>query len=323
MKVIFVLAVLASVLAFGLAQACRDRSSNCRRFVRNCNSPMWKRYMQQNCAKTCNFCGGPQPPPTGGPDPNPNPGQCGKPQFMQSRVIAGTTARRGSWPWQILMMSNGRAGCGGTLVSNQWVVTAAHCVANNLNPRTYTIRVGEHNRNSREGSEQDIRVSRVIKHQSYNPRSMNNDIAMFKLSKPVQFNKYVQPACLPSGPPPVGSSCMITGWGKTRHPGSMTSVLQQADLTIVDARTCERHNRRGGIPISVTSSMVCAGSGGRSRKSGCHGDSGGPFVCQSGGTWYLTGAVSYGSGECKSSQSYTVFANVYQFKSWIQRNMQS
>ena len=65
---------------------------------------------------------------------------CGKTLIQGQRVIAGTTATRGAWPWQILMLSNGRAGCGGTLVSNQWVVTAAHCVAGSLNPSTYTIR---------------------------------------------------------------------------------------------------------------------------------------------------------------------------------------
>ena len=116
---------------------------------------------------------------------------------------------------------------------------------------------------------------------------------------------------------------IFSGWGKTRHPGSMTSVLQQADLDVIDDRTCESHNRRGGIPISVTSAMVCAGSGGRDRKSGCHGDSGGPFVCQVGGQWELHGAVSFGSETCQSTKSYTVFANVYHFKSWIQQNMRS
>jgi len=324
MKVVFVLAVLA----FGVAQACRDARPDCNNLKSYCSIPAYKKWITTWCSKTCGFCGGPNPP-TQGPGPNPPTqgpdvtGSCGKPQFLQQRVIAGTTATRGAWPWQILMLSNGRAGCGGTLVSNQWVVTAAHCVARSLNPGTYTIRVGEHDRNRREGSEKDMRVSRVVKHPSYNPRTMNNDIAMFKLAQPVQFNQYVKPACLPSGSAPVGTKCYITGWGKTRHPGSMTSVLQQGALTVVDSRTCESHNRRGGIPIAVTSAMVCAGSGGSSRTSGCHGDSGGPFVCKVGGKWELHGAVSYGSGTCESTKSYTVFARISHFRSWVEQNMRS
>jgi len=238
-----------------------------------------------------------------------------------SRVIAGQTAARGSWPWQVLVLMNGRAGCGGTLVSSRWVVTAAHCVAGSRDPRTYTVRAGEHNRNSNERSEQTISVEKVVKHGSYNPRTMNNDIAMFKLSKPVKFGKYVQSACLPSGP--ASGECYITGWGKTRHPGSMTSVLQQGKLKVVASGVCQRHNQAGGIPIPVTSAMVCAGDGGKSPTSGCHGDSGGPFVCRNGGVWELHGAVSYGSGTCESTKSYTVFANIFHFKSWVEGNMRS
>ena len=73
------------------------------------------------------------------------------------------------------------------------------------------FRVGEHDRSIREGSEVDIKVARVFRHPSYDPRRLNNDIALFKLSKPVMFNKYVKPACLPSRDPPVGTKCYITG----------------------------------------------------------------------------------------------------------------
>ena len=73
----------------------------------------------------------------------------------------------------------------------------------------------------------------------------------------------------------------------------------------------------------VTDRMVCAGHGGAKRIIGCHGDSGGPFVCKTGvnGTWVLHGAVSWGSGRCDATKAYTVFARVAYFRDWINLNI--
>ena len=100
----------------------------------------------------------------------------------------------------------------------------------------------------------------------------------------------------------------------------MTNILQQGKMNVVNRKTCEAHNRKT-ISLPVTSAMVCGGDGGLSQLSGCHGDSGGPFVCNVGGRWEVHGAVSYGSGDCRSDKSYTVFANVAYFRSWIDSTM--
>jgi len=243
---------------------------------------------------------------------------CGRSASSSGRVISGTTAKRGAWPWQILMLFNGRPGCGGTIVNSRWIVTAAHCIYRKR-ASGIQIRVGEHNIQAREGSEITIQAERIVQHPSYNPRNLDNDIALIKVNRPIQFNKYVQPACLTSTEFRAGTNCYITGWGKIRHPGNMHYILQQARMPIADRNTCSRANQRA-IGIPVTRNMVCGGYGSRSSISGCHGDSGGPFVCQQGGKWYLAGAVSHGSGTCSTRQgSYTVFANVSGFNSWINR----
>jgi len=247
--------------------------------------------------------------------------ECGKPEVQGIRVIAGKTAVRGSWPWQILMTFGGRAICGGTLIAPQWVVTAAHCVYQREHfPFWFSVILGEHDRERREGSEERIEVSKIYRHPGYNPRVLNNDIAMFKLSRPARLGKYVKTACLPSQDPPVGSKCYITGWGKTRHPGSMTRVLQQGLLPVVSNEDCYRKNHRV-IPIPITDAMICGGDGGISRLSGCHGDSGGPYVCNINGRWELHGSVSHGSPVCSSSQTYTVFSRTNHFLGWIQQTM--
>jgi len=247
--------------------------------------------------------------------------ECGKPEVQGIRVIAGKTAVRGSWPWQVLMKFGGRASCGGTLIAPQWVVTAAHCVYRREGmPYMFSVVLGEHDRERHEGSEQEIQVMKVFRHPQYSPHVLNNDIAMFKLMRPAKLGKYVKTACMPSQDPPAGSKCYITGWGKTRHPGSMTRVLQQGLLPVVSNKACYKKNHVF-IPIPITNAMICGGDGGISRLSGCHGDSGGPYVCNINGRWELHGSVSHGSPVCSSSQTYTVFSRTNYFKSWIQSTM--
>merc|ERR1719361_926641 len=127
---------------------------------------------------------------------------------------------------------------------------------------------------------------------------------------------------MPSKDPPVGTECYITGWGKTKHPGSMTmGPLQQAILPVVSKQVCHAFNF-ANIRIRVTDDMICGGDRGQTTKSGCHGDSGGPYVCKINGRWEVHGAVSHGSGICSSKKSYTVFARTNYFRTWIEQQMQ-
>jgi len=308
--------------------ACVDKYNvnTCNWFVKIGYCKSHPRYAKRVCAKTCGFCdtapttpgptGPPTPAPTNGPPPKP--GTCGQPEIKGQRVIAGVTATRGSWPWQILMLYDGRGGCGGSIVGPRHVVTAAHCVEGRTRyPSRFSVRVGEHNTQISEGSEAEYRVSAIHAHPDYQlPTSLNNDIAVFELAKPIQFNRYIQPVCLPDKNVPVGTDCYITGWGKVRHPGYMTNILQQAKMPVVSKQVCHKKNY-AAIRIPVTDAMICSGDGGNTRKSGCHGDSGGPFVCQVNGRWELHGAVSHGSPRCASTETYTVFARVAYFKKWI------
>jgi len=256
--------------------------------------------------------------------PTPAPGACGKVMINEQRVIAGVNAKEGRWPWQILMLMGGSPGCGGSIIGPRHVVTAAHCVDGYEGwPSYFSVRVGEFDRETKSGHEAEYRVKRVFKHHKYNnPSAINNDIAMFELERPILFNKYVQPICLPKADPPVGTQCYITGWGKMKHPGNMVRYLQQAEMPVVDNKVCNKKNK-ASIGIPVTDAMICSGDGGESRRSGCHGDSGGPFVCNIGGRWELHGAVSHGSSRCASTESYTVYARVNHFKNWILKNMRA
>ncbi|KAJ7393854.1 hypothetical protein OS493_003521 [Desmophyllum pertusum] len=108
---------------------------------------------------------------------------------------------------------------------------------------------------------------------------------------------------------------IMEGWGKIKHPGSSHPILQQANMSPIKQADCKINNNIPGVQI--TPEMLCAGRPG-SNLSGCHGDSGGPYVCQNDfGRWVLQGAVSWGSGTCDAKRIFTVFARVARFRTWM------
>jgi len=250
--------------------------------------------------------------------------ECGqrKANLTRTFVIGGKNARRGDWPWQALLLKYGSSFCGGSLIDRQWVLTAAHCVAPNplhsnpsTTPENLVIRLGETDRTKREGSEENINVEKIIYHNDFSWDDLNNDIALIKLAEPVNYTSYIQPICLASLQASPDTDCYITGWGKMRHPGRMVMKLQQGLLPIQPKSSCSKLNT-GNLRLRITEQMICGARPG-TRTSGCHGDSGGPYVCKIGNNWELHGAVSWGSPRCDIKQAFTVFANIFHFKSWI------
>ena len=107
----------------------------------------------------------------------------------------------------------------------------------------------------------------------------------------------------------------LPGFGKTGDEAAKAAILQQARLPVVTNSECSILNK---YP-TVTENMLCAGHGldFSHTESGCRGDSGGPFVCEKGGSWYVQGVVSWGSSRCISGENYTVFSRVLKFIDWI------
>jgi len=286
------------------------RMGNCRRYPRE---------MKKMCTLSCRYC---KPGPKPDVGPTLAPGTCGKPTPMGSRIIGGEFAKKDAWPWQVAIYYMGQFMCGGSLLSPTWIMTAAHCV-DGFDPVGYEIVLGQFNREDDVKPSEYFLAKRAFHHPDWmKPTPLNNDIALIELSKPAIFNRHVQPICLPKPSQanvPVGSECYITGWGqyKIGKSGPPSIKQKQAKLRVVSNEECSNMNTVNmGIP--VTDKMVCAGLGPNHVESGCHGDSGGPFVCRANdGVWTLQGSVSWGSGECKTSQGYSVFARTNQFTDWI------
>jgi len=251
---------------------------------------------------------------------------CGRSMVSQSRVVDGRNAKEGAWPWMagIYRRYYGRENnhCGGTLISPTWILTAAHCFDQVTSPsqyREYRIVLGDTDRLQRTGREQEFRIVDIVLHKGWNDRTFDNDIALLRIDRPARFNSYVQPACLPGkyDRPRIGSNCYVTGWGIDGVPGKNPIVLQQAFLPIITNSYCQVAQRRP----TITKNMLCAGHGSSDRQMACHGDSGGPFVCNQNGKWVVQGVVSFGPGSCVSSSGMSVFARVTEYLDWIKQNM--
>nr|XP_040048704.1 chymotrypsin-like elastase family member 2A isoform X2 [Gasterosteus aculeatus aculeatus] len=248
---------------------------------------------------------------------------CGRPTFPPalSRVVAGEDARPHSWPWQISLQSDSsgrwRHVCGGTLISADWVLTAAHCIDVRDN---YRVELGKHSlKTSEEGSTARM-AHTIIPHENYNILLSRNDIALIKLSSPVTFSDTLMSACVPDRGVvlPHGAPCYVTGWGRLSTSGPPADFLQQALLPVVGRDTCSQPD---WWSVLATDKMVCAGGDGVA--AGCNGDSGGPLNCQNpDGSWDVHGVVSFGSGEgCDVLQKPTVFTQVSSYVDWIHTAM--
>ncbi|XP_061422299.1 cubilin-like isoform X4 [Lethenteron reissneri] len=259
-------------------------------------------------------------------DPLPASKECGwipvAERRVNNRIVGGYEARLGEWPWQASLHYFNRLACGGSLLSDRWVVSAAHCFDSN-NPNTWMVYLGLHSQNNLSASTVVARsVNKILIHERYNRSSHDYDIALMELSERVSFTDYIQPVCLPprfQKFPYPGKSCFISGWGRLFEAGYTATRLQEASVEIF--KTCITPGPQAYSPSLITNRMLCAGylEGGVDT---CQGDSGGPLVCQdSNGRWYLSGITSWGYG-CARPYLPGVYSRVTKFLGWIHQNMQ-
>ncbi|XP_014873541.1 transmembrane protease serine 6 isoform X2 [Poecilia latipinna] len=248
--------------------------------------------------------------------------ECGLRQFS-TRIVGGSDALEGEWPWQTSLQVRGTHICGGALISSQWVASAAHCFYDDsvYSPSVWTVYLGKLLLNRSSSIEEVARVQQIHLHQYYDSESHDYDLALLKLDRPAYalLTGHARPACLP---PPThqlepGLLCWVTGWGAQREGGGANNVLQKVDVRLVSEEACVR-----SYGYLVTPRMLCAGyrSGG---KDACQGDSGGPLVCQEpSGRWFLAGVVSWGKG-CGRPDYYGVYTRITRLTNWIKQVISS
>ncbi|XP_051770718.1 prostasin [Ctenopharyngodon idella] len=251
--------------------------------------------------------------------------ECGRP-IMTNRIVGGSSASEGAWPWQVDIQSDSQGHvCGGTVISESWVLSAAHCFPNPNDISSYIIYAGRQQLNGWNPDQTSHRIRHVVVPLGYTDPQLGQDIALVELATPIVWSDRIQPVCLPNANAEFNSDmkCMITGWGNIRDGVALQGVgpLQEVQVPIIDSKTCQDMfliNPTENIDIRFD--MMCAGyqEGG---KDSCQGDSGGPLVCQiSDGSWVQAGIVSFGLG-CAKANRPGVYAKVSSFSNFIQNHV--
>ncbi|XP_073706508.1 ST14 transmembrane serine protease matriptase a [Garra rufa] len=241
---------------------------------------------------------------------------CGKKAYTMSRIVGGQEADMGEFPWQVsLHVKNVAHVCGASIISERWLVTAAHCVQDDKikysQPGTWEAFLGLHTqRDKTKATRRNLK--QIIPHPSYNPYTYDYDIALMELDSPVTYSATIRPICLPTSKDvfPTGETVTITGWGATREGGSGATVLQKAKVRIINSTVCDTL-----MNGQITSRMICAGNlaGG---VDACQGDSGGPMTYPTNDRTFLAGVVSWGDG-CARKDKPGIYTNVPKFRGWI------
>lgn len=256
---------------------------------------------------------------------------------IDGRIVGGAEARQNSWPWQVFVKFG--FDCGGALIDEYWVATAAHCI--NTNSRNPYVRVGAHLHSSdiyndpRLGVK--IAVERTIIHPNYNAQNFKYDLALLKLKEPAMIRddsgtvdlSTVAPICLSQDGTCFEKTtpCVVTGWGvEDANTWDRQDFLQEVAVRTMSNEECTSHPTYQAY--FDPESMLCAGwiDGG---KDACAGDSGGPLVCRVpdgaggyGNQWVLYGLVSWGLGCAKAGQP-GVYTNIPKLSDWISDTIRS
>ncbi|XP_023945692.1 chymotrypsin-like protease CTRL-1 isoform X2 [Bicyclus anynana] len=239
----------------------------------------------------------------------------------EERIVGGHNAELNEWPWIVALFNGGRQFCGGSLIDNSHVLSAAHCVAHmtSWDVARLTARLGDHNiRTNSETQHVERKIKRVVRHRGFDMRTLYNDVSVLTLDQPVTYSKTIRPICLPGGSRAYsGLTATVIGWGSLRESGPQPSILQEVSIPIWTNNEC-RLKYGSAAPGGIVDHMICAG---KASMDSCSGDSGGPLMLNEGGRWTQVGIVSWGIG-CGKGQYPGVYTRVTAFLPWIQKNSQ-
>ncbi|XP_035785996.1 serine protease grass-like [Anopheles albimanus] len=268
--------------------------------------------------------------------------KCGT--ITTNRIAGGNLTRVFEYPWMALLryMRNGELvdGCGGSLINNRYVLTAAHCVRTSSNLKLTKVRLGEHDKTKevdcivyKDGETEcadppiEVNIESTVVHSEYNrPIRFRHDIALIRMAQEVTYSDSIKPICLPIREDvrkKVLPKYILTGWGTTEEQ-ALSDILLQALLKHVPVSECQQKMRENALRIDLSEDyQMCAG--GEEKVDSCKGDSGGPLgfsVDLVGARFVQYGVVSAGVSTCGKVSVPGIYTRVSSYMNWIVENMQ-
>nr|CAA79325.1 chymotrypsin 1 [Anopheles gambiae]CAA83568.1 chymotrypsin-like protease ANCHYM1 [Anopheles gambiae] len=224
-----------------------------------------------------------------------------------NRVVGGEVAKNGSAPYQVSLQVPGWGhNCGGSLLNDRWVLTAAHCLVGHA-PGDLMVLVGTNS--LKEGGEL-LKVDKLLYHSRYNLPRFHNDIGLVRLEQPVQFSELVQSVEYSEKAVPANATVRLTGWGRTSANGPSPTLLQSLNVVTLSNEDC---NKKGGDPGYTDVGHLCTLT--KTGEGACNGDSGGPLVYEG----KLVGVVNFGV-PCALGYP-DGFARVSYYHDWVRTTM--
>ena len=244
---------------------------------------------------------------------------CGRP-YQEGRVVNGSQASPGSHPWAVQIMlgrARGKILCAGSLITNRFLLTAAHCF-NRVRPADILLVLGNIRSDGSSSPAQELRkIDAVYIREDFDEETYNNDIAVVSMERSVQFTAFIRPLCLPEiNEDYAGSVGTIIGWGRLSHNGLLPDSLQESRVPILSQESCRYESNH--VAEEITENMVCAGYRGEAATDACQGDSGGPLILPSPGHSHrlLVGIVSWGI-DCAKPGYPGVYTRLGKYLHWI------
>ena len=230
----------------------------------------------------------------------------------RGKIINGIPAEPGQLPFQVSLFTPALGHfCGGSLIDDEWVVTAAHCIVLEEG-ETYRVLAGTND--LLQGGEVREAVG-VFKHAGYGTAGQAHDIALLKLApaSTARASNRIRPLRMAQGESRTDGNALVSGYGTTEY-DDISFQLLVADVPLVSNTSCNAESAYNG---QITDGMLCAGG---NNKDSCQGDSGGPLVAGTPNNYQLVGVVSWGAG-CNQPGKPGVYTRVSYYYDWIMQTM--